>query len=76
MRKVLITTVPFGEKNKLPLELLDGAQVEYVINPLGRKLNENELAEMIEDVDVLIAGTEPIIKVNLKQSWNTLIKTI
>jgi len=60
MRKVLITTVPFGEKNKLPLELLDGAQVEYVISPLGRKLNENELAEMIEDVDVLIAGTEPI----------------
>ncbi|MDA9762905.1 phosphoglycerate dehydrogenase [Gammaproteobacteria bacterium] len=60
MRKVLITTVPFAEKNNLPLELLDNAQVDYFINPLGRKLSENELAEMVEDVDVLIAGTEPI----------------
>jgi D-3-phosphoglycerate dehydrogenase / 2-oxoglutarate reductase len=60
MFKVLITTVPFAERNKLPLELLDGVGVEWLINPLGRKLNEDELANMIEDVDVLIAGTEPI----------------
>ena len=60
MPKVLITTVPFAEKNKLPLELLSGAGVDYLVNPLDRKLNEEELADMIEDVDVLIAGTEPI----------------
>lgn len=62
MTKVLITTVPFADKNKLPLELLDGAGLEYVINPLGRKLTEDELAELIGDVDALIAGTEPITK--------------
>ena len=60
MSKVLITTVPFAERNKLPLELLDGAKANYVINPIGRRLNEDELAEMIVDFDVLIAGTEPI----------------
>jgi len=60
MPKVLITTVPFGEKNRLPFEQLDAAGVEYLINPLGRKLAEEELAEMITDYDVLIAGTEDI----------------
>lgn len=60
MPKVLITTVPFGDKNRLPLELLEGAGIEYLINPIGRKLKEDELAEMASDFDVLIAGTEPI----------------
>ena len=60
MAKVLITTVPFGDKNRLPIEQLEAAGVEYLINPLGRKLKEEELAEMISDFDVLIAGTEDI----------------
>ena len=63
MYKLLITTVPFGDKNRLPIELLEAAGVEYVINPLGRKLKEDELAEMIADFDVLIAGTEAITEV-------------
>jgi len=60
MPKALITTVPFGEKNRLPLEQLEAAGIDYVINPLGRKLKEDELAEMVSDFDVLIAGTELI----------------
>jgi D-3-phosphoglycerate dehydrogenase len=60
MPKVLITTVPFGDRNRLPLELLEAAGIEYVINPLGRKLKEEELADMVSDFDVLVAGTEPI----------------
>jgi D-3-phosphoglycerate dehydrogenase len=60
MPKALITTVPFGENNRLPIELLEGAGVDYQINPLGRRLMELELAEMVGDIDVLIAGTEPI----------------
>jgi len=58
--KALITTIPFGDKNRLPLELLEGAGIEYLINPIGRKLVEHELAEMVADFDVIIAGTEPI----------------
>ena len=60
MRKVLVTTVPFGDRVRLPLDLLETAGIEYVINPLGRKLKEDELAEMVADYEVLIAGTEPI----------------
>lgn len=60
MTKALITTVPFGDKNRLPLEMLEAAGIEYLINPIGRKLKEDELAEMVTDFDVLIAGTEPI----------------
>jgi D-3-phosphoglycerate dehydrogenase len=44
----------------LPLEQLEMANIDYVINPLGRRLKEEELADMVADFDVLIAGTEPI----------------
>lgn len=60
MAKALITTVPFGDKNRLPLEQLEAAGIEYLINPIGRKLKEDELAEMVTDFDVVIAGTEQI----------------
>jgi D-3-phosphoglycerate dehydrogenase / 2-oxoglutarate reductase len=60
MPKVLITTVPFCDKNRLPIEQLEAAGIEYLINPLGRKLKEEELVEMVSDFDALIAGTEPI----------------
>jgi D-3-phosphoglycerate dehydrogenase / 2-oxoglutarate reductase len=58
--KVLITTVPFGEKNKLPLDLLKKSNIEYLINPLNKKLTEYELIEMLSDFDAIIAGTEKI----------------
>jgi D-3-phosphoglycerate dehydrogenase len=60
--KVLVTTVPFGDKDKSPLEMLEANNIEYVINPLNKKLTEDELSEMISDFDVIIAGTEPITK--------------
>ena len=60
MSKALITTVPFADKDPLPLKLLHEAGIDYLINPIGRKLKEDELAEMICDFDVLIAGTETI----------------
>lgn len=60
MARALITTTPFGDGNRLPLEMLQSAGIEFVINPLGRRLKEQELADMVADFDVLIAGTEPI----------------
>ncbi|MBI5714413.1 MAG: hypothetical protein HZC38_13475 [Chloroflexi bacterium] len=59
-KRVLITTVPFGQADRKPLELLESNGIDYVINPIGRRLKENELADMIRDFGVLIAGTEPI----------------
>jgi D-3-phosphoglycerate dehydrogenase len=60
--KALITTVPFAQSNKLPLELLEASGIEYLVNPLNKKLTEDELCEMISDFDIVIAGTEPITK--------------
>ncbi|MFX0136536.1 MAG: NAD(P)-dependent oxidoreductase [Candidatus Hodarchaeota archaeon] len=69
--KVLITTVPFGEYNPRPLELLNSnPNIEYLINPIGRKLKEEEIRELISDFDIVIAGTEPITKSVLDNAPN------
>jgi D-3-phosphoglycerate dehydrogenase len=60
MAKALITTVPFGDKNRLPLEMLDDAGIQYLINPHNTRLTEEQLADMVTDFDVIIAGTEKI----------------
>lgn len=60
MPKVLITTVPFADSNRLPIELLESAGIEYTMNPLGRKLTEDELSDIAVDFDAIIAGTDPI----------------
>ena len=60
MARVLITTVPFGVHNRLPVDLLESMGVEFEINPIGRRLKEGEIAEMAADSEILIAGTEPI----------------
>lgn len=68
MPRALITTVPFASVDPRPLHLLEQAGIDYVINPLGRKLKEGELAELIVDYDLLIAGTEPITERVLGQA--------
>ena len=58
--QVLITTIPFGSYDREPLEILEQANIDYLINPFERKISEKELAGIISDFDALIAGTEPI----------------
>ena len=70
MAKVLITTVPFGDKNRLPLELLENAGMEYFINPYSAKLTEGQLAELVTDFDAIIAGTECISEKVMAQASN------
>ncbi len=60
--RILVSTVPFAERESQPLDLLTRAGAEVVINPLGRKFTEKELTERISDFDILIAGTEPITR--------------
>ncbi len=60
MAKALITTVPFGDKNRLPIDLLERAGIEYLINPHKTKLTERQLVDLVGDFDVIIAGTEAI----------------
>lgn len=58
--KVLITTVPFGQSDPAPINALTAAGLPYLINPLGRRLTPPELCEMIGDISLMVAGTEPI----------------
>ena len=68
--KVLITTVPFGDKDRLPLELLENSGIEYLINPFNKKITEDQLTDIITDFDVIIAGTEPITEKVLNRATN------
>ncbi len=69
--KALITTVPFGAVDPTPIKLLEATpNVEYVINPIGRKLKEIELAELVKEFDIIIAGTEPITRKVMENGRN------
>lgn len=60
IKKVFISTIPFGEVSTEPIEILRKNNVEFEINPLGRKIKKDELIDHIKEVDCLIAGTEDI----------------
>jgi len=68
--KVLITTVPFGDRDRTPLDELEDKGIGYVINPLGRKLSEEDLIDLVPGYDALIAGTEPITRRVLERADN------
>ena len=57
---VIVTTVPFSEPDATPRELLADAGIALSVNPLGRRLQADEVAGAIGDHAVVIAGTEPI----------------
>lgn len=68
--KVLITSVPFGNIDSLPLEILESAGADFTINPLNKKLSEDELADLIGEYEIVIAGTEPYSKKVLEKASN------
>ena len=59
-KRIFISTFPFADTDKTPLNLLKDSDIQYQINPLSRKLNELELASLSNNFDILIAGTELI----------------
>jgi D-3-phosphoglycerate dehydrogenase / 2-oxoglutarate reductase len=70
MHKVFITSVTFGETDPDPIRLLEQEHLNYVINPYGRRLRAEELAEIIEPYEVLIAATDPITEAVLDAAPN------
>jgi D-3-phosphoglycerate dehydrogenase / 2-oxoglutarate reductase len=60
VKKIFISTVPFGEIDKEPVHLLDKTGLKYTINPLNRKLTAEEVAGLAVDYDGIIAGTEDL----------------
>lgn len=60
--------MPFGVNNSYPIDRLRASGIDFLINPLGRKLSEGELGDMISDYDILIAGTESITEQVMKRA--------
>lgn len=68
--KVFVSTHPFGETSKIPLELLSKNEFEVRVNAHGRKITSQELAKDIRDAEILIAGTEKITEEVLQNTPN------
>jgi D-3-phosphoglycerate dehydrogenase len=67
-KTILITTSPFGENDPAALKLLEEHDIRYTMNPFGRRLREQELADLIGPYEVVIAGTEPITRAVLDRA--------
>jgi D-3-phosphoglycerate dehydrogenase len=58
--KVLISSRSFGKIDSAAIELLKNEGLEPVLNPYGRKMNEQEILDLLDDAVGIIAGTENI----------------
>lgn len=57
-KRILVATWPFGTSGEKPLKLLEQTGWDIVFNPLEKRLTHDD-AYMFEDIDGVIAGTEP-----------------
>lgn len=71
--KILITTYPFGECDKKPLQLVESSGSLVTNNPLKRRLKSSEIPELIKDYDIIIAGTE---QYSIEALENSKVKAI
>ena len=62
MKKILISTSSFGKYDTSLIEILQSEGFVITLNPYGRELRENEIKELLDGVDGLIAGTEPLTR--------------
>jgi len=60
MNSIFVSTFPFCETNRFPLEMLAGNNCRFFLNPLGRKMTEAELINALGQSAALVAGTETI----------------
>jgi len=61
MPKIIFTTSSFDLKNCAGLDQVQAAGYEVVVNPLGRRLKEDEAAAFLADGVVgMVAGVEPL----------------
>lgn len=70
MSRILITTSIFGKDDPSPLNLLQNAGYEAIINPYGRRLTEDEVLDLLSEVKPvgMVAGVEPITARVLQQA--------
>ena len=60
--KIALTTSTFAQYSDEPFAVLNEAGYEYVLNPYGRKLSEDEAIALLQGCVGVVAGTEPLTK--------------
>ncbi|MCW7497010.1 phosphoglycerate dehydrogenase [Leptospira levettii] len=70
MKSVFVSTFPFCRTSQVALDLLVSKGFKVTVNPLGRKMKPNEVAEAAKNFDALVAGTEELTP--LIETTNTL----
>src|SRR3954463_15653585 len=55
-----VTSYPYGISTRDPVTYLEKAGFEVRLSPFERKHTPQETADLLGDVDVLLAGTEPL----------------
>ncbi|HPK54568.1 MAG TPA: NAD(P)-dependent oxidoreductase, partial [Smithellaceae bacterium] len=60
MKRIAITTSTFAQYSEEPLRLLERAGIEYITNPFGRQLTEEETINLLDGCSGVAAGTEPL----------------
>lgn len=68
--KVFISTHPFSSTSPEPMRLLNYNEFEVRLNPYEHKISTEELAKVIGNAEVLIAGTEKITEEVFKNAPN------
>ena len=68
--KLFVSTHPFSSTSEIPMQLIKDNGIELSVNEHGRKNSSEELAQDIQDAEVLIAGTEKITEEVLKNALN------
>ena len=58
IRSVFIATSSFGKESSKPIKILKSSKFKFKLNPLKKKLNENELIKNAKNYPYVIAGTE------------------
>jgi D-3-phosphoglycerate dehydrogenase len=59
-KKILITPRSFGKASHLPFEMLEEYGYEIIRNESGKQYTEEELLHIVEDIDGMIVGLDPI----------------
>lgn len=70
MSDIFISTSTFAQFSKAPLELLEAKGHKAVVNKLGRKLNVEEISDVIGNYSGILAGTELYTKEVLDKAKN------
>ena len=71
--KILVLASPFCEHDLKPINILKKNNIHYDLNPKGRKLTENEITNIIEKYDGLIADVETLNMKVLSKAKNLKI---